>query len=126
MPFLCYSSPFRSSSAVTEKTSHNFLSAVSPTKATDVYSKKHITPSLRAFPYCSNLRHFSIKLHIVRKRGSRHSHRKVSSSHYATALCAPGSGQQTAQSLVLSVKFGAQILAALRLVFRLRKGKVVI
>ena len=28
MPFLCYSSPFRSSSAVTEKTSHNFLSAV--------------------------------------------------------------------------------------------------
>ena len=79
-----------------------------------------ITPSLRAFPYCSNLRQFSIKFHIVRKRGSRHSHRKVSSSYYATALCAPGSGQRTAQSLVLFVKFGAHRLAALRLVFRLR------
>ena len=46
--------------------------------------KSHITPSLRAFPYCSNLRQFSIKFLIVRKRGSRHSHRQVSSSHYAT------------------------------------------
>ena len=31
--------------------------------------KSHITPSLRAFPYCSNLRQFSIKFLIVRKRG---------------------------------------------------------
>ena len=26
-------------------------------------------------PYCSNLRHFSARFNIVRKRGSRHSHR---------------------------------------------------
>ena len=94
---------------------------------------------------------------------TRHSHRRVPLSYYATALCAPGVANNTAQSLVLFVKldarygrrlatpilssklhiplisrlrtsfdgaiglvydeFGAHRLAALRLVFRLRKGK---
>ena len=106
MPFLCYSSPFRSSSAVTEKTSHNFLSAVSPTRATDVYSKKHITPSLRAFPYCSNLCHFSTKTNIVRKRGTRHAHRIVSFTYYATR--SPTKRTTLVGSLVLIVKLGAR------------------
>ena len=39
------------------------------------YLKCNITPSLRAFPYCSNLRQFHTKFIIIRKRGSRHSHR---------------------------------------------------
>ena len=64
----------------------------------------NITPSLRTFPYCSNLRQFSTRFIIVRKRGSRHSHRKVSFTHYATALCAPGVANKTAQSLVLRTR----------------------
>ena len=49
----------------------------------------NITPSLRAFPYCSNLRHFSARINIVRKRGSRHSHRiSIVLSLCHCALCA--------------------------------------
>ena len=40
---------------------------------------------------------------------TRHSHRRVPFSYYATALCAPGVANNTAQSLVLIVKFGAPL-----------------
>ena len=50
-------------------------SRVSLQECWEKYFKCNITPSLRAFPYCSNLRHFSASFNIVRKRGSRHSHR---------------------------------------------------
>ena len=37
---------------------------------------------------------FLYQKNIVCKRGTRHSHRYVSFTRYATALCAPGSSQQ--------------------------------
>ena len=77
--------------------------------------------SLSSFPLCAMLE----GTHDDRAAGdnTRHSHRRVPFSYYATALCAPGVANNTAQSLVLFVKFGAHRLAVLRLVFRLRRGK---
>ena len=86
-------------------------------------TKNKTSPFLTCFPYRRSPSAFFEGTHGVRSAwgNTRLSHRKVSFSTYATRSRAKKS--TLARSLVLIVKFGARFLAALRLAFRLRRGR---